>query len=364
MKKLDRYNKRVLVTGGAGFIGSELVHQLVEKYPDYLIVNFDALTYAGNLENLKDIENEENYVFFKGDIRNSEDVATAFQNFHITDVIHMAAESHVDRSMVNPTIFAETNVMGTLNLLNYAREYWKEDYSKHKFVNMGTDEIFGALDIDSPRFCEETPLAPHSPYSTSKASAVMLGKTYYEAYGLPVVNMASTNAIGPRQFPEKLVPLTLDRIIHNEKIPVYGKGEQIRDWIYVSDFAEALILVLEKGVPGELYCIGGDSEQSNIGMIYAIIQTLVGMLYKDGYVWKRKYEQLIKFIPDPRGKSHDFRYGIDHSKITKELGWKPKHKFDESVKETVQWYLNNQEWVEHCKSGEYKNWIKEYYNGK
>lgn len=368
MKELNKYGKKILVTGGAGFIGSHLVRHLVNKYPDYLIVNFDALTYAGNLESLKDVENKANYEFVKGDIRDQEFIVNTFKCFGITDIIHMAAESHVDRSMVNPTIFAETNVMGTLNLLNTAREYWKEDYTQHVFFNMGTDEIYGALGIDDEPFNENTPLNPHSPYSTSKTAQVMFGKTYYEAYGVQVVSLACGNAIGPNQFPEKLVPLTIDRLLNEKEIPVYGKGEQMRDWTFVTDICDAIDVIFHKGTPGELYCIGGDACTKNIDIIKDIIKVFSKETILTGRVTDekineniQKYEKLIKFIPDPRGKSHDFRYDLDHSKITNELGWTPKHTYSQSVEETVKWYLNNIEWTEHCKSGEYQDWINKYY---
>mgnify|MGYP003312585465 CR=1 FL=1 len=366
-------DKKILITGGAGFIASNLLHYFVKKYPEYQWINFDALTYAGNLENLKEIENEPNYTFFKGDIRNSEDVVTVFQNFGITDVMHLAAESHVDRSMVNPTLFVETNVMGTINLLNAAREYWKEDYSKHRFINFSTDEIYGHLTSpEEPAFNENTPLAPRSPYATSKAAQTMFGYTYFNAYGVPVINTSCGNIIGPYQFPEKLVPLTIDRLIHKEKIPVYGKGEQRRDWTAVADVCKAVDIIFNKGKVGEMYCIGGDGECSNIEMIEAIIKAMVDIWYEEEKKHRRwivnpkplrenVYKALINFIPDPRGNAHDFRYDIDHSKLTNELGWKPEYTFEKNVRETVQWYLDNQEWVEHCKSGEYKNWIKEYY---
>ena len=364
--------KKILITGGCGFIGSHVVRHFVKKYPDYQIINFDALTYAGNPENLKDIAGEKNYVFYKGDVRDAESIKSAIEMFGITDIIHLAAESHVDRSMVNPTIFAETNVIGTLNLLNAAREYWKEDYSKHVFLNMNTDEIFGSLSANDEPFNEKTPLDPHSPYSTSKTAASLFGKTYYEAYGLPVINLACGNAIGPNQFPEKLVPLTIDRILTGQEIPIYGKGEQMRDWTNVHDIAEAIDLLVHNGTVGELYCIGGDACKRNIDIVHAIIdeisfekaeaevkngEELIGKIQER----QKEYIKLIKYISDPRGKSHDFRYDINHDKITKELGWEPKYTFKQSIRETVKWYLENQDWAEKVKTGEYKKWIKDYY---
>lgn len=372
MKELNEYKRRILITGGAGFIGSHVVRHFINKYPDYLIVNFDALTYCGNLENLRDIIDKDNYAFCKSDIRNESDVTLAFESYKITDIIHMAAESHVDRSMTNPNVFMETNIKGTVNLLNKAREYWKNDIDNHCFFNMCTDEIFGALDEDDAPFNEKTPLDPHSPYSTSKTGQYLYGKTYYEAYGIPVISLACGNAIGPNQFPEKLVPLTIDRLINRQEIPVYGKGEQMRDWTNVHDICEAIDLLFHKGTIGELYCIGGDACARNIDIIKALINVYAlmtsninGMLNYNEYAAKLKELQLlIKYIPDPRGKSHDFRYDLDHSKITNELEWKPKYTFEDSIKEVVEWYLTHTEWTEHCKTGEYQKWIDTYYKEK
>lgn len=365
---MEKASKKILVTGGYGFIGSHVVRHLVKKYPNYQIINYDALTYAGNVENLKDIIDKPNYVAVIGDIRDNEQLKDVFKKFDITDVIHLAAESHVDRSMVNPTVFVETNVIGTVNLLNVAKEHWKGNYHGHIFLNMGTDEIFGALDNEDEPFNELTPLNPHSPYSTSKTAAVMFGKTYFEAYGLPVINLACGNAIGPNQFPEKLVPLVLDRLINGGTIPIYGQGEQKRDWTNVHDIADAIDLLIHKGTPGELYCIGGDAQVENRVIIHdLIIELSIQMANGNEEEEERlqnKYFDRIEFIKDPRGKSHDFRYDINHDKITARLGWKPKHTYNDSLIEVVSWYRNNQDWVNNVKTGEYKDWIDKYYSGK
>ena len=355
------YKKVILITGGCGFIGSHVVRHFVKTYPEYLIINFDALTYAGNLENLKDIEGEKNYMFVKGNICNYSDIENVMAQ-NITDIIHLAAESHVDRSMLNPTNFVDTNIFGTINLLEAAKNFWKD--GEHRFVNMGTDEIYGSLNVDDEPFNENTPLDPHSPYSTSKTAAIMFGKTYYEAYGIPVINVSCGNAIGPNQFPEKLVPLTIDRLINNQPIPIYGEGKQMRDWTNVHDIVDAFDKIFHKGRVGEMYCIGGDACRTNIDMVRALIHCYAVRTTKNVNEFDEKVKKLyglITFIPDPRGKSHDFRYDINHSKITKELGWIPFYTFDDSVREVIDWYLENQEWVNNVKSGEYKNWIDSYY---
>lgn len=355
---MSEYEKVILITGGAGFIGRWVVELFALKYPQYRIIVYDALTYAGNLENLKNLEKPcSNFEFVKGDINDFKAVDELFATYGITDVIHMAAESHVDRSITNPFDFVNTNVMGTLNLLQVARNYWRDYTDRHVFFSMITDEIFGSLGKDDPPFNENTPLDPHSPYSTSKTAQYLFGKTYYETYGVPVISLACGNAIGGYQFPEKLVPLTIDRLLNGQNIPIYGKGEQMRDWTNVLDIADAIDVIFHRGNIGELYCIGGDACRSNIDMVHAIISEVAEQTGKD----EEELKKLITFIPDPRGKAHDFRYDLDHSKITNELGWKPFYAFEDSVRIAVTWYLENQEWVNNVKTGEYKNWIESYY---
>ena len=365
MDKNINFKKCILITGGMGFIGSHCCCYFVNNYPNYLIVNFDAMTYAGNPLNVVHLVECPNFACVKGDIRNIKDVQTVFEEYQITDVIHLAAESHVDRSLFNPNLFAETNILGTLNLMNTAKSAWVNDTDRHVFFNMGTDEIFGALDEHGEPFNEATPLNPHSPYSASKTAQVMFAKTYYEAFGLPTINMACGNAIGPYQFPEKLVPLTIDRLIHKQNIPIYGKGKQMRDWTNVHDIVYAIDLIFHKGKIGELYCIGGDACKTNIDMVRSLLEEYVQYANKNGKTESiEELEKLITYIPDPRGNSHDFRYDIDHSKITNELGWKPKYTFEDSVKMVIEWYCSNTDWLKATKNGEYKKFFKLMYDGK
>lgn len=383
------YKKRILITGGAGFIGSHLVKYLVKKYSNYLIINFDRLTYAGNLENLKDIENEPNYVFVHGDITSKggilvrhEDephyrlngnimgVAGVFGKYQITDVIHLAAESHVDRSVSGPNIFFQTNIMGTQNLLEVAREAWKDGYSKHRFHLVSTDEVYGSLDLDTnERFTEETPYAPHSPYSASKASADMIARAYHDTYGMNITISNCSNNYGPNQFPEKLIPLVINNLKNRKEIPVYGEGLNVRDWLYVTDHCEAIDNIFHNGRSGETYLVGGDGEKTNIKVIDSIITTYAYLTETPSpgnnvelLRAMLPYKKLIKHIADPRGGAHDKRYAIDHTKITAELGWKPTVSFDEGIRETVKWYLENNEWLEHCTSGEYQHYYEQFYN--
>jgi dTDP-glucose 4,6-dehydratase len=366
MRLIQNYKKRILITGGCGFIGSHLVKHFVKKYPDYLIVNFDALTYCGNMENLSELDKDtsvDNYVCLIGDIRDTgvsqySTLRDVFNRYSITDVIHMAAESHVDKSITSPRIFFETNCLGTENLFDVAREFWGGDFEGHKIMSMITDEQFGSLGEDDEPFNESSPLDPHSPYSASKTCQYLIGKVYYETYGLPIVSLTCGNAIGGNQYPEKLVPLTIDRLINKQEIPIYGQGLQKRDWTNVHDICDAIDLLIHNGENGELYCIGGDACKANIDMVHAIINEYAEQTGED----KEVLLKLITFIPDPRGKAHDFRYDLNHSKITNELGWNPKYTFEDSVKETVSWYLNHQKWVKNIKEGTYYNkWISDYY---
>ena len=350
-------NKVILVTGGAGFIGSNLVRYLVNKYSNYHIVNFDALTYAGNLENLKDVESKSNYTFFRGDIRNVQDIRFAFDTFGITDIIHLAAESHVDRSIENPSVFAETNVMGTLNLLNVAREKWINK-DNHRFHHVSTDEVYGSLDMNPEnKFREDTPYDPHSPYSASKAASDHFVKAYHDTFGLNVTISNCSNNYGPNQFPEKLIPLMITRLENGEQIPVYGKGDNIRDWLYVGDHAKAIDVIFHNGKSGETYNVGGNHELTNLEVIRNVID-----VYNELKKSNINFDDAIKFITDPRGNAHDKRYAIDSTKLQTDLGWSPEETFETGIKKTIQWYLDNKKWMENVTSGEYQKWIDTYYN--
>lgn len=357
------FDKVILVTGGAGFIGSCLLRHMVNKYPNYRFINFDALTYAGNLENLKDVENKPNYTFFKGDIRNIQDIRFIFESFNVTDIIHLAAESHVDRSIKDPNVFAETNVIGTLNLLNVAKENWcifPINCDKHRFHHVSTDEVYGTLNMNPEnKFKETTPYSPHSPYSASKASSDHFVKAYHDTYGLDVTISNCSNNYGPNQFPEKLIPLVINKLANGEKVPVYGTGENIRDWLYVEDHAKAIDLIFHNGIAGETYNVGGNHEMTNIDIVTTIINVYNELTGK--YINK---DDVINFIKDPRGDAHDLRYAIDSTKLQTELGWSPEETFETGIKKTIQWYLDNKKWVKNVISGEYQNWIKSYYNSE
>jgi len=357
---LEQYKKRILVTGGAGFIGNNVVRHLVNKYSDYLIVNFDALTYAGNIENLKDIENKDNYVFIHGDITDFVKVQETFEQYQITDVIHLAAESHVDRSILNPDVFVRTNVLGTLNLLNAAKANWlvfPHSLNGHRFHHVSTDEVYGSLDLNPEnKFKETTPYQPHSPYSASKASSDHFVKAYHDTYGLDVTISNCSNNYGPNQFPEKLIPLAINKLTNGDKVPVYGTGENVRDWLYVEDHAKAIDLIFHKGKSGETYNVGGNCEMTNL----EIIKTIHILLNPTGRV--PELNTVIEFVTDRAG--HDMRYAIDTTKIKTELGWEPEETFTTGMHKTIMWYLNNKEWMEHVTSGEYKNWLDTNYKDR
>ena len=351
-------NKRILVTGGAGFIGCHVVKRLVKNYQNYLIVNFDSLTYAGNLENLKDVENAPNYVFVKGDIVNGSDIIKAFEKYEITDVIHLAAESHVDRSIKSPIEFVKTNVNGTINLLNVSKAFWKDDLQNHRFHHVSTDEVYGALDMNPEnKFTETTPYNPHSPYSASKASSDHFVKAYHDTYGMNITISNCSNNYGPNQFPEKFIPLVINNLKEGRKIPVYGNGENIRDWLYVDDHAEAIDLIFHNGVSGETYNIGGNNEMSNIDIVKVLINVYTELT--GGNVEDINYDDYITFVTDRAG--HDLRYAIDYSKIQRDLRWYPKTLFREGIKTTVKWYLDNSEWLSNITSSDYKNYYEEMY---
>ena len=346
--------KNILITGGAGFIGSHLVRLLVHKYPTYHIVNMDVLTYAGNLENLKDIEAKENYTFVKVDICDFETVKQIFSKYKIDAVIHLAAESHVDRSIKDPFSFAQTNVMGTLSLLQAAKETWGTDFTNKLFYHVSTDEVYGSLGEDG-FFTEDTAYDPHSPYAASKASSDHFVRAFHDTYQLPVVVSNCSNNYGSYQFPEKLIPLFINNIIHNKPLPVYGKGENVRDWLFVDDHARAIDVIFHKGKIGETYNIGGFNEWKNIDLIKVIIKTVDRLLGREAGT----SQKLITYITDRAG--HDLRYAIDSSKLKEELGWEPSLQFEAGIEKTVAWYLENQEWLASITSGDYQAYYDKMY---
>jgi len=347
--------KNILITGGAGFIGSHLVRLLVNKYQNYHIINMDVLTYAGNLENLKDIEHKENYSFVKCDICDIENVKQVFVNYKINSVIHLAAESHVDRSIEDPFSFAQTNVMGTLSLLQVAKAYWNGNFTDKLFYHVSTDEVYGSLGKEG-FFTETTKYDPHSPYSASKASSDHFVRAFHDTYGLPVVISNCSNNYGSFQFPEKLIPLFINNIVNKKPLPVYGKGENVRDWLFVNDHARAIDVIFHKGKLGDTYNIGGFNEWKNIDLIKVMIKTVDRMLGREEGV----SEKLITYITDRAG--HDLRYAIDSSKLKNELGWEPSLQFEEGIEKTVKWYLENKEWMDRVTSGAYKKYYKKMYN--
>jgi len=344
----------ILITGGAGFIGSHVVRHFVTAYPQYTVTNLDKLTYAGNLENLRDIEQKQNYRFVRGDITDSAAMLELFEQERFDGVIHLAAESHVDRSIANPTEFVMTNVLGTVNLLNAARALWKEDFGGKLFYHVSTDEVYGALGDDG-MFTEETAYDPHSPYSASKASSDHFVRAYHDTYGLPVVISNCSNNYGPYQFPEKLIPLFINNIRFNKPLPVYGKGENVRDWLWVVDHARAIDVIYHKGKQGDTYNIGGQNEWANIDLIRLLCRIMDCKLQRE----EGSSEKLITYVTDRAG--HDFRYAIDSSKLQQELGWAPSLQFEEGLEKTVDWYLDNQQWLDHVTSGEYQRYYEEMY---
>lgn len=346
--------KTIIITGGAGFIGSHVVRLFVTKYPEYKIVNLDALTYAGNLENINDIETASNYFFEKADITDVEALERIFHLYNPVGVIHLAAESHVDRSITSPLEFVYTNVIGTVNLLNAAKHFWKDNFHGKRFYHVSTDEVYGALG-DTGLFTEDTKYDPHSPYSASKASSDHFVRAYHDTYGLPVVISNCSNNYGPNHFPEKLIPLFINNIIHKKPLPVYGDGLYTRDWLYVKDHAAAIDLVFHTGKNGDTYNIGGFNEWKNIDLVKLLCKLMDSKLNNT----TGTSEQLITYIKDRPG--HDRRYAIDASKINKELGWKPSVTFEEGLAQTIDWYFDNSDWLKHVTSGEYQQYYNEQY---
>ncbi len=376
--------RNILITGGAGFIGSHVVRLFVNKYPDYHIVNLDKLTYAGNLANLEDIEGRPNYTFVKADIADLDEMRRIIRDYEIDGIIHLAAESHVDRSIKDPFTFARTNVMGTLALLQAAREYWEslpEKYESKRFYHISTDEVYGALELTHPEgvdapfstrassgkkheaygslfFTEETKYNPHSPYSASKASSDHFVRAYHDTYGMPTIVTNCSNNYGPYQFPEKLIPLFINNIRHGKPLPVYGKGENVRDWLYVEDHARAIDLIFHKGKTADTYNIGGFNEWKNIDLIKVIIKTVDRLLGNP----EGESERLITYVTDRLG--HDMRYAIDSRKLQSELGWEPSLQFEEGIEKTVRWYLDHQDWMDRITSGDYLRYYDDMYSNR
>ena len=352
------FKRNILITGGAGFIGSHVVRLFVTKYPEYHIINLDKLTYAGNLANLTDIEQQPNYTFVKADICDFEKILELFRQHSIDGVIHLAAESHVDRSIKDPFTFARTNVMGTLSLLQAAKVSWDGQYDGKRFYHISTDEVYGALKFDGTFFTETTKYDPHSPYSASKASSDHFVRAFHDTFGMPTLVTNCSNNYGPYQFPDKLIPLFINNIRHNKPLPVYGKGENVRDWLYVVDHARAIDLIFHNGKVAETYNIGGFNEWKNIDLIRVLIKTVDRLLGRP----EGASEKLITYVTDRAG--HDLRYAIDSTKLKNELGWEPSLQFEEGIEKTVKWYLDNQEWLDQVTSGDYQGYYERMYGNR
>lgn len=352
------FKRNILITGGAGFIGSHVVRLFVTKYPEYHIINLDKLTYAGNLANLADIEQQPNYTFVKADICDFEKILELFRQHSIDGVIHLAAESHVDRSIKDPFTFAQTNVMGTLSLLQAAKVSWDGQYDGKRFYHISTDEVYGALKFDGTFFTETTKYDPHSPYSASKASSDHFVRAFHDTFGMPTLVTNCSNNYGPYQFPGKLIPLFINNIRHNKPLPVYGKGENVRDWLYVVDHARAIDLIFHNGKVAETYNIGGFNEWKNIDLIRVLIKTVDRLLGRP----EGASEKLITYVTDRAG--HDLRYAIDSTKLKNELGWEPSLQFEEGIEKTVKWYLDNQEWLDQVTSGDYQGYYERMYGNR
>lgn len=350
-------SKKILITGGAGFIGSHVVRRFVNHYPEYQIFNLDKLTYAGNLANLKDIDSLPNYNFIKADIVYAADILNIFKAHNFDAVIHLAAESHVDRSIANPLEFVMTNVIGTVNLLNAAREVWKDDFTSKRFYHISTDEVYGALG-ETGMFTETTAYDPHSPYSASKASSDHFVRAYHDTFGMDCIISNCSNNYGSHHFPEKLIPLAINNIKENKPVPVYGTGENVRDWLWVEDHARAIDVIFHQAKSGETYNIGGHNEWKNIDLIHLLCSIMDKKLGRA----KGESAKLITFVKDRAG--HDLRYAIDSTKLQNELNWVPSLQFEEGLEKTVDWYLNNQDWLDGVTSGDYKNYYQEQYNNR